>query len=103
MPFGRRPNRAYIVASDSTDLLTASPPLDEPQPVAAQLTRTAIFLVVTIKPGLSHRATIRSFCGDLAALLRAVGFRDIEGRLSCVMGFGSDAWNQLFGSPRPAE
>jgi len=73
------------------------------QQVAAQLTRAAIFLVVTIKPGPEHRATIRSFCGDLASLLRAVGFRDIEGALSCVMGFGSDAWNQLVGSPRPAE
>ena len=73
------------------------------QQVAAQLTRAAIFLVVTVKPGSEHRATIRSFCGDLASLLRAVGFRDIEGALSCVMGFGSDAWNQLVGSPRPAE
>src|SRR5260370_35009912 len=47
-----------------------------PQPVAAQLTRAAIFLVVKLKPGPIHRATIRSFCGDLAALLRAVGARD---------------------------
>ena len=74
-----------------------------PQPVAAPLTRSAIFLVVTLKPGPIHRATIRSFCGDLAALLRTVGSRDTKGGLSCVMGFGSDAWDQLFGSPRPAE
>jgi putative iron-dependent peroxidase len=39
----------------------------------------------------------------LAALLRAVGFRDLDGRLSCVMAFGSDAWDRLFGSPRPKE
>jgi porphyrinogen peroxidase len=32
-----------------------------------------------------------------------VGFRDLEGALSCIMGFGSDAWDRLFGSPRPAE
>jgi putative iron-dependent peroxidase len=74
-----------------------------PQPVATALTRSAIFLVVTLKSGPFHRATIRSFCGDLAALLRAVGSRDPEGVLSCVMAFGSDAWDQLFGSPRPAE
>src|SRR5260370_8388713 len=74
-----------------------------PQPVAAPLTRAAIFLVVTINPGLDNRAAIRAFCGDLAALLRAVEFRDIEGGLSCVMGFGSDAWDRLFGAPRPAE
>jgi porphyrinogen peroxidase len=46
---------------------------------------------------------LRSFCGDLAALLRAVEFRDLEGGLSCVVGFGSDAWDRLFGPPRPAE
>jgi len=73
------------------------------QMVAAQLTRAAIFLVLTIKQGPEHAATIKSFCGDLASLLRAVEFRDIEGQLSCVMGFGSTAWDKLFGAPRPAE
>ncbi|MGB2665975.1 MAG: Dyp-type peroxidase [Candidatus Acidiferrum sp.] len=73
------------------------------QPVAAPLTRAAIFLVVTLKPGPEHRETIRSFCGDLATVLRAVEFRDIEAGLSCVLGFGSDAWDPLFGTPRPAE
>ena len=66
-----------------------------PQPVAAPLTRAAIFLVVTVNPGSDNRATLRSFCGDLAALLRAVEFRDLEAGLSCVMGFGSDAWDRL--------
>src|SRR6266700_7488671 len=74
-----------------------------PQPVAAGLTRAAIFLVVTINPGVGHRAIIRSFCADLAALVRSVGFREQEGTLSCVVGFGSDAWDQLFGKPRPRE
>jgi putative iron-dependent peroxidase len=73
------------------------------QSVAAPLTRAAIFLVVTINPGPKPRETVRSFCGDLATLFRAVEFRDIEGGLSCVMGFGSDAWDRLFGAPRPAE
>ncbi len=45
----------------------------------------------------------RAFCGDLPALFRAVEFRDLEAGLSCVMGIGSDAWDRLFGSPRPAE
>lgn len=73
------------------------------QPVAAPLTRAAIFLIVTVNTGSDNRATLRSFCGELAALLRAVEFRDIEGGLSCVMGFGSNAWDRLFGPPRPAE
>jgi porphyrinogen peroxidase len=73
------------------------------QPVAAPLTRAAIFLVVALNPGSNSRAIVRALCGDLAALLRAVEFRDIEAGLSCVMGFGSAAWDRLFGPPRPAE
>ena len=65
------------------------------QPVAAPLTRAAIFLVATVNPGFGNRAILRSFCGDLAALVRAVEFRDLEAGLSCVMGFGSDAWDRL--------
>jgi putative iron-dependent peroxidase len=60
-------------------------------------------LVTTVNPGSDNRATIRSLCGDLSALVRAVGFRDIEADLSCIMGFGSDAWDRLFGPPRPAQ
>jgi len=73
------------------------------QAVAAPLSRAAIFLVATLNPGPENRAILRSFCGDLAALVRAVEFRDLEAGLSCVMGFGSDAWDHLFGPPRPAE
>ncbi len=73
------------------------------QAVVAPLTRAAIFLVVTLKQGSGHRAIIRSFCGDLAAIFRAVEFRDLESGLSCIMGIGSDAWDRLFGAPRPAE
>src|SRR5258708_23242140 len=81
-------------------------PSDRPpvsQLVVQDLTRAAIFLVVTINPGMTSRAAVRSFCGDLPALVRAVGFRDIEGNLSCVMGIGSEAWDRVFGQPRPAE
>src|SRR5213083_3680050 len=74
-----------------------------PQAVATPLTRAAIFLVVAINPGAGHRALIRSFCADMAALVRSVGFREQEGTLSCVVGFGSDAWDQLFGKPKPRE
>ena len=74
-----------------------------PQAVSAPLTRAAIFLVVTLNPGSDVHATLRSFCGDFAKLFRAIEFRDLEGGLSCVMGIGSDAWDRIFGSPRPAE
>lgn len=74
-----------------------------PQAVVAPLTRAAIFLVVCLKPGSGNRAILRSFCADLSAIFRAVEFRDIEAGLSCIMGIGSEAWDQLFGPPRPAE
>ena len=78
-------------------------PSTTPQPVVATLTRAAIFLVVTVNPSAEHDAAVRTLCGDLAALLRAVGFRDLEGRLSCVMAFGSDIWDRLFGEPKPKD
>jgi putative iron-dependent peroxidase len=76
---------------------------DVAQAVAAPLTRAAIFLVVALKPGSDNVAALRSFCGDVAKLVRAVEFRDLEAGLSCVMGFGSEIWDRLFGTPRPAE
>ncbi len=74
-----------------------------PQPVVTGLTRAAIFLVVSLKPGERGERAVRALCGDLAGLLRAVGFRDLDGRLSCVMAFGFQVWDRLFGQPRPRE
>jgi porphyrinogen peroxidase len=73
------------------------------QPVVARLTRAAIFLVATINPGEQNESSVRALCADLAALLRAVGFRDLEGQLSCVMAFGADAWDRLFRAPKPKD
>jgi len=73
------------------------------QPVASPPTRAAMFLVVRISPGDDSRAAVRSLCADLSSLRRAVGFRDFEAALSCILGFGSAAWDRLFASPRPAE
>ncbi|HTX24855.1 MAG TPA: Dyp-type peroxidase [Steroidobacteraceae bacterium] len=77
--------------------------MERSQPVASPLTRAAIFLVATVNAGAEHADAVRTLCGDLAALLRAVGFRDREGQLSCVMGVGSDAWDRLFGAPKPKD
>jgi putative iron-dependent peroxidase len=74
-----------------------------PQPVLAPLTSAAIFLVASIKPDSESYAAVRSLCADLPGIFRAVDFRRIEGGLSCVAAFGSDAWDKLFGKPRPAE
>src|SRR5260370_18124540 len=60
-------------------------------------------IVVTVNSGPASDSAVRALCGDLAELLRAVGLRDLDGRLSCIMAFGSDAWDRLFGTPRPKE
>lgn len=74
-----------------------------PQPVVATLSRSAMFLVMTVNPQASSIEAVRKLCGDLAGLLRAVGFRDLDSRLNCVMGFGSAVWDRLFSGHRPAE
>src|ERR1700721_3936856 len=71
-------------------------------PVAAPLSRAAIILIVPLRPEPQARASVRSFCGDLSGIFRAVEMRDLEAGLSCIMSIGSDAWDRLFGSPRPA-
>lgn len=83
--------------------MVASLPPPVSQSVASRLTRAAIFLVVTINPGSAPEKTVRGLCGDLSSLLRGVGFRNLNGQLSCIMGFGSEAWDRLFGEPRPKE
>jgi putative iron-dependent peroxidase len=83
--------------------MVSSQPSPVSQSVAARLTRAAIFLVATINPGSQAEETVRELCADLSSLLRGVGFRDLEGELSCVMGFGSVAWDRLFGAPRPKD
>jgi porphyrinogen peroxidase len=74
-----------------------------PQSVDVQPARAAIFLVATVNLGLEHELAVRGLCSELAALVRSVGFRSLAGRLSCVTGFGCDAWDRLFGHPKPKE
>lgn len=75
----------------------------KPQAVVSRLSSAAVFLVVTLAPGEQATAAVRGLCGGLAGLVRAVGFRDLQAGLSCVMGIGSDAWDRLFDGPRPRE
>jgi len=76
---------------------------DDSQAVFSPVTRSAIFIVATITNTPEHHATVRNWCADVAAVVRSVAKRSPAGRLSCVCGFGSTAWNTLFGIPRPAQ
>jgi putative iron-dependent peroxidase len=74
-----------------------------PQDVLAPPAKSAIFLVLTIRDGDAAADTVRGVLGDVAALVRSVGFRIPEAGLSCVAGIGSDLWDRLYAaSPRPA-
>ena len=66
-------------------------------------TRYAIFLVYGVAEGPAHAEQVRRVCGNLDALLRAVGTRMPDAALSYVVAFGSDVWDRLFGPPRPRE
>ncbi|HEY1652941.1 MAG TPA: Dyp-type peroxidase [Acidimicrobiales bacterium] len=82
------------------------PPADntapEAQKVLAPLSTAAIFLVVTMQPGDEGDAAMRAMGEDIGALVRSIGFRDLEGALSCVVGIGSDAWDRIV-APAPPE
>jgi putative iron-dependent peroxidase len=75
----------------------------EPQTVDAPLSRAAVFLVVTIKPEVEATARARSVIADIGTFVRAVGFRDLNGHLSCNVGIGSAAWDRLGRAARPAQ
>nr|AKM20829.1 peroxidase [Achromobacter xylosoxidans] len=77
----------------------------EPQAVLSPNARYAIFIVATLNPGADNAAAVRAWCEDVGNLVspRTVGTRAVAADLSCVCGFGSAAWDALFGrAPRPA-
>ena len=75
----------------------------QPQTVNAPLSRAAIFLVVTIVDEDVAIATVRDVISDIGGLVRAVGFRDLNGHLSCNLGIGSGAWDRLCQPTRPRQ
>ncbi|WP_354448973.1 Dyp-type peroxidase [Ottowia thiooxydans] len=74
----------------------------QPQAVAESPGVAAYFIVLNIAPGAQAEEAVRSFFGNAAGLRRSVGQRLLGRELSLVVGIGSDAWDRLFGAPRPA-
>ncbi|RFA08870.1 peroxidase [Subtercola boreus] len=76
----------------------------EPQSVNAPLSTSAIFLVVTVTADDEAAvATARDVVSDIGGLVRAVGFRDLGGRLSCNVGIGSDLWARFDQPSKPSQ
>ncbi|WP_233573920.1 Dyp-type peroxidase [Amycolatopsis panacis] len=73
----------------------------ESQGVLGPLTRAAVFLVVRVDAGAEE--TAKDLLADLPGLQRTVGFRSLDGGLTCVAGVSSAAWDRIYGGPRPAE
>lgn len=61
----------------------------ERQAVLSPITEAAIFLVLTVGDGSD--AKVRALIGDVAGIIRSVGFRVPEGGLTCVVGIGGGA------------
>ena len=75
-------------------------PIDA-QSVDAPLSRSAIFLVVTVDGSSEALAAARDVLGSIDDLVKNVGFRDLAGRLSCVAGIGSELWDRLSPDVKP--
>src|SRR5579871_3964552 len=73
------------------------------QSVDAPLSAAAVFLVVIVANEQAALAKVSSVLGGLDDLVKAVGFRDLSGRLSCVAGIGRDLWDRLRSDRRPKE
>lgn len=85
------------VGQDVTPLTTP-----EPQAVLNPLTTAATFLVVTVRDGDGAAEDALAVASDVGSLVRAVGFREPGGNLTCVVGLGSDYWDRLrLEAPRP--
>lgn len=77
-------------------------PIDA-QSVAAPLSQSAVFLVVTVAGGDMALAKTRETLAGIDDLIKTVGFRDLSGHLSCVVGIGHDLWRRLGDGSAPAE
>jgi putative iron-dependent peroxidase len=71
-------------------------PIDA-QRVDAPLSRFAVFLVVTVRDGDAALAAVRDTVPSIDDLVKSVGFRDLGGKLSCVVGVGRALWDRLHG------
>ncbi len=65
------------------------------QPVEGALTRSAIFVTLTVTEGDDAVEKLREFCADLPSLVKAVGFRSAGAGLTCILGIGAAMWDRL--------
>ena len=64
----------------------------------------ALFMVLGLLDADAAADQTKTLCGNIAALVRSMRNRFPDMDISCVMGFGAEAWGRLFpDQPRPRE
>jgi putative iron-dependent peroxidase len=77
-------------------------PIDA-QSVEAPLSRSAVFLLMAAGERDADLARLREVLGAVGDLVKNVGFRDLGGRLSCIVGIGPALWDRLSPGQRPMD
>lgn len=77
-------------------------PIDA-QSIDAPLSRAAVFLTMRIGARDEDLDAVLDTVSGIDDLIKTVGFRDLAGHLSCVVGIGSEAWDRFSPAARPRE
>jgi len=77
-------------------------PVDS-QSIGAPLSRDAVFLTLTVGEGDAALDAVGDLLEGLEDLIKTVGFRDLDARLSCIAGIGSALWDRFAPGGRPGE
>ena len=69
-------------------------PID-PQSADAPLSRSAIFLVVTVAETAEALDKVKDVVSGIGDLVKSIGFRDLNAHLSCNVGIGATFWKRV--------
>ncbi len=76
----------------------------KPQDVTNTPGEHAIFMVFGLQDEAGAAAKVKDLCADFSAVARSMRTRLPDSAISCIMGFGAEAWNRLFpGRGKPGE
>ncbi|AII08760.1 Dyp-type peroxidase [Rhodococcus opacus] len=73
-----------------------------PQAVLTPPSPASLFLVLVAGDSDDDLATVCDVLSGIDGPLKAVGFRELAGSLSCVVGVGAQFWDRVSASSRPA-
>ncbi len=67
-----------------------------PQDVTERHGDYAIFIVYGLKEGSNTIEKVKDVCANFSAMIRSMRVRFPKQQFSCIIGFGSEAWDRLF-------